>query len=341
MRYPLVALTFAAMATHAFAEEAYTAKSLFFSANDSVVAIGTSNPADNAAAQAVASGDAPVTAASGSAPTVLKVAQKKKRPSSQLGASYFVRLKNPDGTTQDVLTRRVFHSGEKFQLGVKVNRPSYVYILNEAPDGKVTQIYPQPSQDNFVDAMGVVFFPAKGAFQFDDKPGMEKLMVYLSPERAHDDVTRRVRTVAPDLVTSPMLKTADAGACPAGAGMTTTAASPAPAQPANTPSLDPAAAMGTTQTASTSSSAAPDTASMQLASASSDFTSKGINFAPDAPSGCAPQIAQADSGAYTSKDIVFADDQSPAPGQQVASYVVKHTTRTDSALFLKINLAHQ
>ncbi|WP_087750435.1 DUF4384 domain-containing protein [Paraburkholderia caledonica] len=339
MRYPLIALTFAAMATHAFAEEAYTAKSLFFSANDSVVAVGTSKPNDNAPAQAVASADAPVTVASGSAPAVLKVAQKKKRPSSQLGASYFVRLKNPDGTTQDVLTRRVFHSGEKFQLGVKVNRPSYVYILNEAPDGTVTQIYPQPSQDNFVDAMGVVFFPAKGAFQFDDKPGMEKLMVYLSPERAHDDVTRRVRTIAPDLVTGPMLKTADSGACPVGAGTTATAASIAPAQPTYVPNPDTATVA--TQTASAGPSAAPDAAPMQLASASTDFTSKGISFAPGASSGCAPQIAQADSGAYTSKGIVFADDQSPATGQQVASYVVKRTTKADQALFLKINLAHQ
>jgi hypothetical protein len=87
--------------------------------------------------------------------------------------------------------------------------------------------------------------------------------------------------------------------------------------------------------------AASDAAPMQLASVSSDFASKGINFAPDSPAGCAPKVAQADSSAYASKGIVFSDDQSPAPGQQVASYVVKNTTKTDSALFLKINLAHQ
>jgi hypothetical protein len=328
MRYPLIALTVAAMATHAFAEEAYTAKSLFFSANDSVVAVSTAKAGESTLDTAVASANASSTAATTPATAVMKVAQKKKRPSSQLGASYFVRLKDQDGTTHDVLTRRVFHSGEKFQLGVKVNRPSYVYILNEAPDGTITQIYPQPSQDNFVDAMGVVFFPAKGAFQFDDKPGMEKLMVYLSPERAHDDVTRRVRTVAPDLVTSPMLKTADSGSCPAAPVVTAASTSDSPA---------------TTDTSLTAlaAPAASDAASMQLANVSSDFASKGINFAPDSPAGCAPRVAQADSSAYASKGIVFSDDQSPAPGQQVASYVVKNTTKTDSALFLKINLAHQ
>lgn len=321
MRDALIALAVAAVAAQASAEEAYTAKSLFFSANDSVVAVGTTSGGESATSQATAMANTSKVAPT-PAPTAFKVAQKKRRASPQLGASYFIRLKDPDGTTHDVLTRRVFHSGENFQLGVKVNRPSYVYILNESPDGTVTQIYPQPSQDNFVDAMGVVFFPAKGTFQFDEKPGMEKLLVYLSSERARDDVTRRVRTVAPDLVANPILKTAGAGACPAGAAVTTAAA------PDN----------------STTAAAAPlasDAQPMQLASVSSDFTSKGISFAADAHAGCAAQMTQSDSSAYAAKDIVFSDDQSPAPGQQVASYVVKHTTKTDSALFLKINLAHQ
>lgn len=313
MRYPLVALTLAAMAAHAFAEEAYSAKSLFFSESDSVVAVGTGPKAGAESTAPVATAADPSTpVSSNAAPIITKVAQKKKR-SSQLGASYFIRLKDPDGSTRDVLTRRIFKSGEKFQLGVKVNRPSYVYILNEAPDGTITQIYPQPSQDNFVDAMGIVFFPAKGAFEFDDKPGMEKLMVYLSPERAHGDITRRLRTVAPDLTTSPVQQTADAGSCPA-ATVGTVAAAPA---------------------------ASSDTATMQLASASPDYASKGITFAVDQTSGCAAQIDQADSGAYASKGIVFSDDQSPAAGEQVASYVVKHTTKADPTLFLKINLAHQ
>jgi hypothetical protein len=145
MRYPLVALTLAAMAAHAWAEEGYSAKSLFFSESDSVVAVSTSPKADAGSAPQMAAATASSAPANaGPTPAVVKVSQKKKR-SSQLGASYFIRLKDPDGSTHDVLARRVFKSGEKFQLGVKVNRPSYVYILNEAPDGSITQIYPQPS----------------------------------------------------------------------------------------------------------------------------------------------------------------------------------------------------
>jgi hypothetical protein len=313
MRYPFVALTLAALATHAFAEEGYTAKSLFFSESDAVVAVGTGpkESVDAVAGVAAAQNAASAPVRSGQVPGVMKVSQKRKR-TPQLGASYFIRLKDDDGSTHDVLTRRIFKSGEKFQLGVRVNRPSYVYILNEAPDGTVTQIFPQPSQDNLVDAMGIVFFPAKGAFKFDNKPGMEKLMVYLAPERAHGQVARRLRDVAPDLISNPVTqKTADAGSC---AALTSTAAA-APTSDA--------------------------TASMQLADASPDYTSKGIAFAPDQSGACASQVAQADGGGYVAKGIVFSDDQSPAAGGQVASYVVKRTTKADSSLYLKINLAHE
>jgi hypothetical protein len=180
MRYSLVALTLAALTSHAWAEDEYTAKSLFFSESDAVVAVGTSQkPSGDNAAVASAQGASDASVSATSSGKVIKVAHKKKQV-AQLGVSYFIRLKDSDGSTQDVLARRVFKSGERFQLGVKVNRPAYVYILNEAPDGTVTQIYPQPAQDNFVDAMGVVFFPAKGSFVFDSKPGMEKLMVFLS-----------------------------------------------------------------------------------------------------------------------------------------------------------------
>jgi Domain of unknown function (DUF4384) len=305
MRYPLVAMTLATLAMHASAQEAYTAKSLFFSTNDSVVAVGTDHKSE---------GDPTAIAAtqpsSNASPSAVRVSQKKRR--AQLGASYFVRLKDDDGTTQDVLTRRIFKSGEKIQLGVRVNRPSYVYILNEAPDGTVTQIYPQPSQDNFVDAMGVVFFPAKGSFQFDDKPGMEKLLVLLSPEQVHDDVTRRLRGAAPDLVANPVAQTsADSGVCSAG---------------------------GATVAAVAASDAVPP---LQMASASPDYAAKGIAFAPEQSAACAGQVAQNGGAAYASKGIVFSDDSSPSGGEHPASYVVKQTSKAHPTLLLKINLAHQ
>jgi hypothetical protein len=312
MRYSLVALTLAALTSHAWAEDEYTAKSLFFSESDAVVAVGTSQkPSGDNAAVASAQGASDASVSATSSGKVIKVAHKKKQV-AQLGVSYFIRLKDSDGSTQDVLARRVFKSGERFQLGVKVNRPAYVYILNEAPDGTVTQIYPQPAQDNFVDAMGVVFFPAKGSFVFDSKPGMEKLMVFLSPEQEHGDITQRIRHVAPDLVSNPVpLTTADAGAA---APVATTAAA-APASDAGAP--------------------------LQLASASNDYAAKGIAFAPEQTGACAATAAQDANLGYAAKGIVFSDDATPAAGGQVASYVVKQTTKAQSNLYLKINLAHE
>lgn len=313
MRYPLVALTLAVLASHAWAEDEYTAKSLFFSESDSVVAVGTSQKptGDAAIASAEAASDTPAqSAASGK---VIRVVHKKKQV-AQLGVSYFIRLKESDGSTQDVLAKRIFKSGERFQLGVKVNRPAYVYILNEAPDGTITQIYPQPAQDNFVDAMGVVFFPAKGSFEFDNKPGMEKLMVFLSSEQEHGDITQRIRHVAPDLVSTPSaLTTANAGTC-AAAPVATTAMT-APASDAGTP--------------------------VQMASVSDGYAEKGITFAPDQASACGVTAAQDANPGYAAKGIVFSDDANPATGGQVASYVVKRTTKAQSNMYLKINLAHE
>ncbi|WP_246794413.1 DUF4384 domain-containing protein [Burkholderia perseverans] len=329
MRYPLAALTVAALASHAWAGEGYTAKSLFFAQDDSLVTVSTAGAKE--ASPLVASRDTTAThAPSQDAGRIVKAAHKRK--ATALGASYFVRLKNADGTTQDVLAKRIFRSGDRFQLGVKVNRPSYVYILNQAPDGKVTQIYPQPSQDNFVDAMGVVFLPAKGAFQFDDQPGMEKLLVFVTSQREHDDVSRRLDHLAPDLIsTAPAQKSADAGACPAASNLTAATPAAASAPDGGEP------LRLTDQPASAPAGGEP----LQLADAGTGYVSKGIAFAPDQDASCAASLAQDPSPGYKAKGIVFTDDAAPAAGGQVASYVVKPTTRADADLYLKINLLHE
>jgi hypothetical protein len=312
MRHVLTALAFATVASHALAEDGYAAKSLFFGGDDNIRTVATS-PAPVASDATPLADATPANAVSGAPKKtgVVKVAHKKV---ANVGASYFIRLKDANGSTHDVLARRVFRSGEHFQLGVKVNHPSYVYILNEAPDGSVTQIYPQPSQDNFVDAMGVVFLPARGSFVFDEKPGMEKLMVYLSPEPVRGELRKRIGGYAPDLVSTPLTQVAQS--CAPGAGASTVqAAAPAPAS-------------------------SPD-APVQLASADTGYAAKGIAFASDDPSACASTVSMAAPPEYAAKGIVFADDPAPAAGGQVASYVVKPASAPDANLYLKINLAHE
>ena len=194
MRQTLTILPLRRLAGGACAEESYSAKSLFFGEDDSVIAVSTAQKGKPAAPLA-------------SAPEADKkpakaVAYKKPAAPAHIGASYFIRLKQPDGSTRDVLANRKFKSGERFQLGVKVNTPSYIYILNEDPNGQITQIYPQPGRDNFVNAMGVVFLPSQGAFEFDHNPGTEQLLVYVSKKPMPGAMPERVKTMRPDIVST-------------------------------------------------------------------------------------------------------------------------------------------
>lgn len=102
-------------------------------------------------------------------------------PASNLGVSYHIRMMQPNGTFREVRPDRVFRSGERFQLIVKVNRPSYVYVDNLSPDQQLSQIYPLGRQNNFVGAMGTIVLPENNFFEFDGQPGIEHLYVLVSP----------------------------------------------------------------------------------------------------------------------------------------------------------------
>ncbi|MGV7240351.1 DUF4384 domain-containing protein [Caballeronia sp. M23-90] len=343
MKNVLTAWSLAFIATSAMAQEGYSAKSLFFDESDSVVTVATGQKTGADANIRVAG--APAVGASGANDTpkavlatsqqdqhLVRVAHKKSKQSGPLGASYFIRLKSADGSTRDVLASRTFKSGERFQLGVKVSRPAYVYVLNQAPDGTVSQIYPQPSQDNFVNAMGVVFLPGKGSFEFDNKPGVEQLLVFLSPEPAKGDMTQQIRTIQPDLISDPRvaLHTAQASSC--------AAAQTAAATPADTTAAG-MSAPSTAQVSAASGVTLASTNDLQIASNETGYAAKGIAFAPD--DGCGAATENVSATGYAAKGIVFSDDDSPAAGGQVASYVVKRTTQTAADLYLKINLVHE
>ncbi|WP_420997267.1 DUF4384 domain-containing protein [Cupriavidus sp. 30B13] len=275
------------------AQESYSAKSLFFGEDNDVVAVSTTKPV-NAAAAAPASTQkaAPVKLVS------------KKAANRNIGASYFIRLKNPDGSTGDVLASRKFKSGERFQLGVKVNKPAYIFVFNEDANGKVTQIYPQPGHNNFINAMGVVFLPGQGAFEFDREPGTEHLLVYVSQQPVPSNMPDRIRSMQPDVVTT-----------------TYTASAGTPAGQCSAPAATPVGDAAPQQPEATSERAL--------------YAAKAITFIDDAT------CAKPDTSAlYASKAIVFSDD-ADAGGLQAASYVVKKATTPDASLFLKIKLVHE
>lgn len=176
----VLVIAFAAMSVGVHAEEsAYTAKALFFGEDGDMKTVATGKVSSDEDGKAIAIATSPKK-------TLQKpksVVANKAPDSRPLGAAYFVRLKKPDGATEDVLlANRVFSTGDRFQLGLKVNRPSYVYIFNEDPDGRITMLYPRPGGSAAVNAMGTVFLPTQGSFEFQGQPGTEKLLVLMSKE---------------------------------------------------------------------------------------------------------------------------------------------------------------
>lgn len=315
MKFHLAALALLLAGNVCAEEPSYSAKALFFGEDDAVVAVSTTQK--DKAAPAVASRQ------DGAKKTgVVQVAHKKPADPQSIGASYFIRLKNPDGSTRDVLTSHKFKSGDRFQLAVKVNRPSYMYILNEDPNGKVTQLYPQPGRDNFVNAMGVVFLPSQGAFEFDQEPGIEQLLVYVSKTAVSNGVQERLQKMRPDVV--------------------------AAAHGTVSGQIDASCSQSAGAGGNTADAPNPNTPNAQVAMADSgaSYASKAISFVDDA---ACSQGAAATGNSYASKGITFSDEASSpsagtgtgASGFQPASYVVKKATTPDASLFLKIRLIHQ
>jgi hypothetical protein len=301
MRHTLTALSLLLLASSAVAQQGYSAKSLFFGEDDSLITAPTglkpSLPASPAKTEPVAKKSA------------TSAAYKKPAATKQIGASYFIRLKNADGSSRDVLVSRKFKTGERFQLGVKVSSPGYVYILSQEPNGKIIQIYPQPGRDNFINAMGTVFLPSQGSFEFDNQPGVEQLLVYLSPTQIDDKISERVRESNPDMISTFV----DVAAIPAECAQVQTAKTTAPGE----------------------------WQAVESAVAEPRYASKGISFSDDAVPVCENGATKPSAG-YASKGISFSDDAEPGNGGQVASYVVKNASATtDKSLYLKLKLVHE
>ena len=308
-----MALVMVSMAAQA-EEPKFAAKSLFFGEDGDVKTVATGKaPTADAVAQSAARSDGKAVAiatAAKRAPEKAKVAARKDLKDLPIGAAYFVRLKIKDGAYEDTLATRTFATGDKFQLGLKVNRPSYVYIFNEDSNGQITKLYPRPGRTAAVDAMGTVFLPAQGSFEFQGPAGLEKLLVLMSEDEVFQP-DAILQKISPDLVTR--------------------AVYPVPATPAHAVSADAGL--------KTAANVKPSDCAIVLADAGG-FASKAIVYAQDTgttSSKCMPSAAPA----FASKAIVFAEDPKPEAGQQVASYVVKPQALVKKEpLLLKIQLVH-
>ena len=290
------------------------AKALFFGTDNQVRSVPTAPPAVGdkvAAAPASTAASAATTPPAKVASVAPKHAERRATrpaPATPMGASYFVRLTRKDGSTRDVLTSHDFRTGERFQIGLKVNKPTYVYIFNQESDGKFVQLYPQPGMANRVDAMGVMFFPGQGSFQFSGQSGTEEVSVLMSAKplaRPEASAT----TAQMDLVSAPA-NGAGRDICASTSNATTNAVAREPANPSR-----------------------DDTRMVAMAD-TQGLTHKAIVFqAPAEQCGAQPRLA--------SKAISFVDDANPGASGQPASYVVKAVSKPDDVLHLRLKLSHR
>ena len=190
MSFPVWVLL-SGLVSSAMAEEAYSAKSLFFGTSGDVIAVSTAAP-DPTLAQAG-------TKAKPSVKKTQMASAQRPKTNGPIGARYYIRLLASDGQVSEVPTSRVFHSGEKFQVGVEVNGPTYIYVWNEEANGQKAMLFPSAGQENFVNVKGRVTVPSRGSFQFDHVPGEEKLTILLSRRPLEVDAAKVV-AAQPDFI---------------------------------------------------------------------------------------------------------------------------------------------
>jgi hypothetical protein len=107
--------------------------------------------------------------------------------SSASSVAYSLELKRGDAAPVPCDNRFAFKSGDAIKIHIKVNEPQYVYVLTQGPSGKKDLLYPQPGDDNRLEAGAECVIPKDGDFQFDDNAGTEHIMIGLTSQPIPQD----------------------------------------------------------------------------------------------------------------------------------------------------------
>ena len=103
------------------------------------------------------------------------------------GLKYRVLLRNPSGQPVEVDPDTAFRTGERIRLVFEPNIDGYLYVIQEGSSGRWSMLYPHPRMQggrNDVARFREVEIPPAGWFRFDETPGVERILVYLSREKA-------------------------------------------------------------------------------------------------------------------------------------------------------------
>jgi hypothetical protein len=123
---------------------------------------------------------------------------------SNLGVRYNVLLV----TDRQKKTRKAvdpdssFRAGDCFAVELTPNRDGYLYVFNAASSGAWQPLLPSsqmPAQENFVRRGARMVIPSDHCFEFDNTPGVERLLVVIT-EREEDQkrLSDSIRNPAPE-----------------------------------------------------------------------------------------------------------------------------------------------
>lgn len=117
---------------------------------------------------------------------VSSVKAKQSKQEKYVGFAYWIELLKPDGNLMLTDIGRVFETGDKIKLKIESNYEGFLYIINKGSTGAYRVLFPPPNVDNFIEKKKVCSVPYNTYMKFDNNPGEEVLMVYLSPRKILD-----------------------------------------------------------------------------------------------------------------------------------------------------------
>ncbi|MGI4853963.1 MAG: DUF4384 domain-containing protein [Janthinobacterium lividum] len=106
----------------------------------------------------------------------------------QLGLRYSILKQQPNGDFAEAEADATFHEGDHVRLSIMSNEPGYLYVIQQGSSGSWLPIFPDArSGSNRVEAGKPYQVPgAPQEFEFDSRPGTEKLFVVLSRDPIAD-----------------------------------------------------------------------------------------------------------------------------------------------------------
>jgi hypothetical protein len=114
-------------------------------------------------------------------------AHAQTMPRVNTGLKYWVELVQPNSSQiLRVSSTRAFHSGERIRLHFESNVDGRISLLQINPDGSSRLLFPDQrvnNADNRIKAGMDATIPSGDAwFTFDTNPGMERILVFLTPD---------------------------------------------------------------------------------------------------------------------------------------------------------------